>query len=115
MSNVYVIASNSVSDGNYDFEKVGYVDSFPNLFLDEFRFVDGTGSTVIPSAGTVSVQVSSDGTFWRELNDGSFTASTDTSSGSYVPPSGLAAITKLRIVLSGVTGASGFKANFVRG
>ncbi|MBF4365385.1 hypothetical protein, partial [Vibrio anguillarum] len=72
-------------------------------------------SAIVPTAGTVLVQVSSNGDFWRTLNDGSFAATTDTASESYTPPSGLAAISKLRISLSGVTGANGFKANLVRG
>lgn len=115
MSNVYPISSDSVSDGVYQFDKVGSLTSFPDMFLDEFRFVDGSGDRVVPTAGTVSVQVSSDSTFWRELNNGSFSATVDTTSAEYQPPSGLTAITKLRIVLTGVTGASGFRGNFVRG
>jgi len=111
---MWSVVSDTVADGNYDFN-VGKMSDPLNLFLDEFRFVDSSGSPVVAGAGTVSVQVSSDGTFWRQLNDGGFAATIDTASEAYTPPSGLAAVTKLRIVLSGVAGAAGFKANFVRG
>ncbi|ELY5178970.1 hypothetical protein SNE85_000834 [Vibrio cholerae] len=111
---VYEIEANSVSSGNYDFD-IGDIEGSPNLFLDEFRFTNSSGSVVFPSAGTVSVQVSSDGVFWRKLNNGDFAANIDTTSSNYTPPSGLAAVSKLRITLAGVVGASGFKANFVRG
>ncbi|WP_196360801.1 hypothetical protein, partial [Vibrio anguillarum] len=111
---VYEIISESSVNGDHDFE-VGSILKSPNIFLDEFRFLDAQGSAIVPTAGTVLVQVSSNGDFWRTLNDGSFAATTDTASESYTPPSGLAAISKLRISLSGVTGANGFKANLVRG
>ena len=115
-SGLYVIniESQSISDGNYEFP-VGNLALPIDMFLDEFRFVDDSGDAIIPSAGSVLVQVSSDGTFWRALNNGSFSATLDTTSSNYTPPSGLAAVSTLRITLAGVVGASGFKANFVRG
>ena len=110
----FPVVSNSVADGDYDFD-MGSTRAGVDLFLDEFRFVDSSGVDVIPSAGSVSVQISSDGTFWRELNDGSFAATVDTKSSAYKPPSGLAAAKLIRVSLSGVVGASGFIATAVKG
>ena len=110
---VVPIDSQTVVDGNYDFD-IGPINGGVDLFLDEFRFVDGNGDRSVATAGTVSVQVSSDGAFWRPLNDGGFSAELDTTSEAYTPPSGLAAVTKLRITLSGVSGVVGFRANMVR-
>ena len=80
-SGLYVIniESQSISDGNYEFP-VGNLALPIDMFLDEFRFVDDSGDAIIPSAGSVLVQVSSDGTFWRALNNGSFSATLDTTS-----------------------------------
>lgn len=111
---LWEVESDTVANGDYDFDVGDKYDPL-DMFLDEFRFVDGSGAPAVPTAGTVSVQVSSDGTFWRELNNGAFDATLDTTSAAYTPPSGLTAITKLRIVLAGVTGASGFRGTFVRG
>ena len=113
-SSVYVIESASVDDGVYEYP-IGTLSDGVDIFLDEFRFVDEEGDTVIAGAGTVQIQVSSGGAFWRTLNNGSFNATIDTASEAYTPPSGLAAATKLRIILLGVTGAFGFRANLVRG
>jgi hypothetical protein len=109
---IFEVSSDTVTSGDYDFDVGKLHDPLP-FFLDGFYFVDGSGDPVGASAGTVTVQVSSDGVLWRDVVDGEFPATTLPS--EITPPSGVAPVVKLRITLASVTGASGFKANFVKG
>lgn len=108
---IYAVSSDSVADGDYDFDVGKLHDPLP-FFLDGFHFVNGAGEPVAAS-GSVEVKVSSDGQLWRETVDGSITGATPPE--SITPPSGVAPVVKLRISLGGVTGAAGFRANFVKG
>lgn len=109
---LWPISSDTVSDGNYDFNVGDVYDPLP-FFLDGFHFVDGSGALVTATAGTVTVAVSTDGVLYREIVDGTVSATSDPV--SITPPSGSAPVVSVRISLTGVTGASGFRANFVKG
>lgn len=109
---IYDIVLDTVANGDHDLE-VGKIHEPLSFFLDGAHFVNASGDLVTPSGGTVTVSVSSDGTLFREVVDATITVSTNPA--SIKPPSGQAPVIKLRLSFSGVTGAAGFRAKFVKG
>lgn len=109
---VYDISSDTVADGDYDFD-VGRIHEPLPFFLDGTYFVNASGDLVTPTGGTVTVSVSSDDILYREVVNATFNASSDPR--NITPPSGQAPVIKLRITLSGITGAEGFRSKFVKG
>lgn len=109
---IYAVSIDTVADGDYEFDVGDMYEPLPFL-LDGSYFVDGAGGQVVPSAGSVTCTVSTNGIVFRDVFDGTFAATTDPV--SITPPSGQAPITKIRVTLTGVLGASGFRANFVKG
>lgn len=109
---VYNVALEQVSDGDYDTPVGNIYEPLP-FMLDGSYFVDGSGNLVTPSAGTVTVSVSTDGKLFREIFNGTFGANDDPK--TITPPNGQAPVTVVRVNLAGVVGAVGFRAKFVKG
>lgn len=105
------ISSDTVADGDYDFE---LEEAGPRVnLLEYFYFVDGGGAQVDATAGTVVVTVSSGEDIFQSLNNGSFSASAARDV-DRTKPNGLGRADKVRINLSGVTGAVGFRGLFTQ-
>ncbi|AUR82221.1 hypothetical protein NVP1022O_08 [Vibrio phage 1.022.O._10N.286.45.A10] len=109
---IYDIVIDNITNQIYDFP-VGKIHEPLPFFLDGAHFLDVNGLLVTPSAGTVTVKVSSDGVLFRDPVGGSISASTDPT--GITPPSGQAPVAFVRISLSGIVGATGFRAKFVKG
>jgi len=96
-----------VADGSYTSDAMNA--SYSRCELSYIRFFDSNGAQVTPSAGTVVFSGSPDGVNYRDIEGGSFMASS-AYSGSRVPPYGEGLMVNARITLAGVAGASTFEA-----
>lgn len=103
--------SDTVADGNYDFVIPEH--GPPNNLIEYFHFVDGGGNITSASAGNVVITFSSGADIFQDIPSGSFTAIT-AESASRSKPNGYGKVVKVRINLSGVTGASGFRAKLTQ-
>lgn len=101
--------SDTVTDGDYDFP-TDHGAPRTNI-IDYFYFVDGSGNLVAPTAGTVVISFNpvANEDLYGPAQNGSFNA-VDAASPIRAMPSGVGRITNVRVTLSGVTGAAGFRA-----
>lgn len=87
----------------------GMLGGFSECELASIRFYNEAGALVTPTAGTVKFEGSPDGETWRDVADGTFLAA-DAYKADRVAPYALGLMLKARLTLTGVTGASTFKA-----
>ena len=102
------VSLDTVADGNY---VVRLPRGFRYTELSFLRFVNAAGAVVTPSAGSVKFQVSADGSTWITADGGDFPAATPPVFPSFYSGS----IKAARLVLTGVTGATGVRASIMRG
>lgn len=111
---VTLLTSDTVADGDYTFlldDQDGQ--SLTNI-LDTLYFVDAGGVITTPSAGTVTVQARAFAqSYWRNLSDNVIDVTADPA--DRVPPSGLGRAAEIKLTLAGVTGAVGFRGEFIQG
>lgn len=125
MSNAYtsrlvpetiIYTSDSLADGNYDFPLDNTIKPRTTNIIDYFYCVDASGVPIVATAGTVTIQGSSDGgKTWQDFIEGSFNAA-DAISPSRVKTNGVGVATHCRVTLSGVSasGAVGFTLMFTQ-
>ena len=108
------LTSSSVADGDQDFKLIGGdTPNITNIFNSMF-FVDGTGAKVSATGGNVTITGSPDGGItFLTLDDNEFSAA-DADKADRIRPSGIGKLTLIRVNLSGVTGAVGFRGEFVQ-
>ena len=125
MSKIYTITG-SVADGSYNlgYTLVNYK-QVPVIMDQEYTycemshihfFSDDTyeeTSRVTPTGGDVLVRFTSDNVEWRDVVDGTFSA-TDVYSPNRNPPRGNGLAINAQVTLTGIAGATHFKATFWR-
>lgn len=79
-----------------------------NVVLEYFYFVDGGGLQVDPSVGTVDIKVSSGADIFQTIQDNVFPAA-DARKADRIKPSGFGRADKVKVTLTGVVGAVGFR------
>ena len=100
------IQSDSVADGEQVF--VLNEHSPRNNLVEHFVFIDGNGDKIIPTSGDVCITLSSGEDIYHSIFDGKFSAE-DALSENKRKPSGYGKAEKIKIKLTGVVGASGFR------
>ena len=75
-----------------------------NNVVEYFHFIDGSGDPIEPTAGTVTITMSSGSAVYQTIQDGSF-AATSATSPSRTKPNGYGKADGIKVTLSGVTGA----------
>lgn len=106
-----LLSSDTVADGEYVFDLNEFA-SRGNL-LDYFYFVDMGGELTPATGGTVLVQLCplarvDDVDLWQDIQDNSFNAA-DAALSTWPKPNGIGKAGQIKIILSGVTGVSGFR------
>lgn len=111
---VTLLTSDAIADGDYTFNLDDVSGQSLTNILDTFYFVDGAGDLVTPSAGTVTIQARAFGeSYWRNLHDNVIDVTLDPA--DRIPPSGLGRAGEIKLTLAGVTGAVGFRGEFIQG
>ena len=100
------ISSTSVADGDQFFPLNEHAPR-ANI-LEHFVFIDGNGDKIMATAGIVMVEMSSGEGVYHSLHDGSFSA-VDAEDRHRRKPSGFGKAESLKVSLSGIVGASGFR------
>lgn len=93
-------------DKDYTYCEMSYIHFYSDDSYSE-------SSIVVPSAGNVLIRFSSDDIYWQDVVDGSFLAA-DAYEPSRLSPRGNGLVVNAQVTLTGVTGATHFKATFWR-
>lgn len=125
MSKIYTITG-EVADGAYDLGvKIENYNEIPILMDTNFTYCEMShihfysddsfeeASRVTPTGGDVLVRFTSDNVEWRDVVDGQFSA-TDAYASTRNPPRGNGLAVNAQVTLSGVAGATHFKATIWR-
>ena len=85
-----------------------------NNLMDYFYFTDGDGDLVTGVTGDVEITFSPAAGVWHTVQNGNFTALRVDDS-TWPKPNGYGKAIKVRVVLTNIVGAVGFKSNITQG
>lgn len=74
-----------------------------NNVVEYFHFIDSSGDPIEPTAGSVTITMSSGSAVYQTISEGSFLA-VDATSPSRTKPNGFGKADNIKVTLSGVTG-----------